>query len=167
MPTPQLSRSMQVQPRIGAQTGAAQGTGPVGGGFSLVVKFNKLPAYAEGIGRRARKENFGFLQDVDAGLRKKMREPKHGRTYVIKGKIHVASAPGEAPAILSGETQRSIQIRNIGLGASAQITVGGAGKFLQYGTRRMARRHMLIEEINERRGEYQERIKTSIRFAEG
>ena len=41
-------------------------------------------------------------------IRMAMRARKHGRVYYINGKRHRASAPGEAPAILTGALYRSI-----------------------------------------------------------
>lgn len=41
-------------------------------------------------------------------IRMSMRKKKTGRIYWIKGKKHRASAPGEAPAILTGRLYRSI-----------------------------------------------------------
>lgn len=41
-------------------------------------------------------------------IRMSMRAKKHGRIYYINGRRHRASAPGEAPAILTGALYRSI-----------------------------------------------------------
>lgn len=47
---------------------------------------------------------------VVAGLRKTLTGPRHGRVYKITrtGRLHVASAPGEPPAVLYGRLRQSI-----------------------------------------------------------
>jgi hypothetical protein len=47
--------------------------------------------------------------NIEQRVKDKMREPKTGRVYIIGGKVHQASAPGEAPAIFSGELINSIE----------------------------------------------------------
>lgn len=138
----------------------------IGGGISWSVKFNKLPAYAEGLGRRARKATFTFANEVIEGLKMKMREPKSGRIYIIGRRFHRASAPGEAPAILTGETYRSLQARNTGRGGTVQITAGGASRWLQRGTSRMAPRYFIEQEIMKRKKEFFDAIAASARFQE-
>jgi hypothetical protein len=165
MVNPNRPLAATTQARRGAQIGDATGSGPFGAGLSITVRFNRLPAYAEGLGRRARAATFKFLERVRESIRTKMRGPKRGRIYVRNGKVHQASAAGEAPAIVSGETYRSIQVRNIGLGGSAQISIGGAARFLK-GTRRMAPRWMLEDEIKEQRPAFQREIAASVRFRE-
>lgn len=48
------------------------------------------------------------IRIVQTKIRMSMRAKKHGRIYYINGKRHRASAPGEAPAILTGALYRSI-----------------------------------------------------------
>jgi hypothetical protein len=42
-------------------------------------------------------------------LRKNIAAPKHGRVYKYKGRIHIASRPGETPAKLTGKYKRNIK----------------------------------------------------------
>lgn len=144
----------------------ANSSGPLGGGISWSIKFNKLPAYAEGLGRRCRAATIDFAQDVIESLRAKMREPKTGRTYKIRGRYHTASAPGEAPARLSGRTYESLRARNTGRGGTVQIQAGGASRFLQKGTRRMAPRWMVEDEIAKKKPAFAAAIQAAMRWRE-
>ncbi len=140
---------------------------PVGGGMSWTVKYNKLPAYAEGIGRRARAASVEFVQHVIEKLQNRMRSGPHsGRIYKWRGRYHRASAPGEAPAIRSGETIRSLSFSSVGRGGSIQIKAGGAARFLQRGTSRMAPRRFIEEELREQRNDFFKRIAAAVRFRE-
>ncbi len=67
----------------------------------------------------------------DGVIKQEMNKPKHGRTYLIsvgrKGrtlkrlKQHVASAPGESPAVISGKLRDSVYFRVEG---SNQLRIG-------------------------------------------
>lgn len=88
-----------------------------------------------------------------------LEKPKHGRIYLVrKGKRlyrHQASAPGEAPANLSGTLRRSL---GFDVRGSNQMEFGVRdgkatyGKDLELGTKRMLKRPFLIKAIkaNER-----------------
>lgn len=73
--------------------------------------------------------------------------PKTGRVYRINGKRHQASAPGEAPANLTGMLQRSIGYKTQG---AARMEFGARAKyggFLEDGTRKMKARPYLLPAI--------------------
>jgi hypothetical protein len=81
----------------------------------------------------------------------KMKEPKHGKTYIIDGKAHTASAPNEAPAILSGALFKSVRSDIDG-----NDMLFGAGddkvdyaKFLEIGTVKMENRPFIFESVRE------------------
>lgn len=57
------------------------------------------------IGRFVRAVAFG----VEAEMKLLMTGPKSGETYNRRGRIHIASAPGEAPAVDTGFLINSIQ----------------------------------------------------------
>lgn len=60
-------------------------------------------------------------------LRKRLTGARHGRTYRVSktGKLHVASAPGEAPAVLFGQLRRSImQGPPVWDGTTVSVAVG-------------------------------------------
>lgn len=75
---------------------------------------------------------------------------KNGRIYVIRGKLHQASAPGEAPANLSGGLQKSVDFNVRG---STEMAFGEKkpyGKYLERGTSRMAARPHVGRTVKER-----------------
>lgn len=83
--------------------------------------------------------------------------PKNGRLYRIAGRRrrHRASAPGEAPANLTGRLRRGVDFRVKG---NDQMEFGDTelhGRFLELGTKRMKPRPHLIKSIrvNERYAE--------------
>jgi hypothetical protein len=60
---------------------------------------------------------------IEAQMKLLMTGPKTGREYVRRGRIHVASAPGEAPAVDFGNLINSIQTV-IKSPTEAEITIG-------------------------------------------
>ena len=77
-------------------------------------------------------ENVKYAQDL-------MLEKKTGRIYIIKGEEHQASAPGEAPAILSGDLQRNVDYtvrssKQMSFGDKSQAGKNPYGKYLEEST---------------------------------
>jgi hypothetical protein len=73
-------------------------------------------------------------------VRKLMREKKTGRIYNIDGKEHQASAPGEAPAVLSKKLIRTLGYKTY---SHSRMEFGDRmfyGKFLEKGTDKIAQR---------------------------
>lgn len=92
-----------------------------------------------------------------------LKKPKHGKTYIIKGRKHTASAPGEAPANLTGNLRKSLDFEVRG---SSQMLFGVQESFgnrksgqngviygraleLGYQPRNLAARSYLIASIRE------------------
>ncbi|MFH1485040.1 MAG: hypothetical protein ABIH46_03130 [Chloroflexota bacterium] len=75
----------------------------------LITIFNKIPQ----VGKVTNTSLDTALQKialaVETHIQANFRGPKTGRVYVIGGKVHQASAPGEAPAILSGDLAHSVR----------------------------------------------------------
>jgi len=71
------------------------------------------------IGRFVRAIAFG----IEAEMKILMTGPKGGREYNRRGRIHIASAPGEAPAVDTGFLINSIQT-SVKSDTEAQITIG-------------------------------------------
>lgn len=92
--------------------------------------------------------------------RRLIRDPnKNGRIYRIKGRIHQASAPGEAPANLSGKLAKTMGYNVRG---SKEMEFGDKeeyGKYLELGTKnqdgsiRMKRRPHLEKTVDDRGNE--------------
>ena len=88
-------------------------------------------------------------------------KPKSGRTYIVKVGIggkplakarrHVASAPGEAPAVITGDLRKSVDFKVHGhtileIGANTEYA-----RELEYGTNKMAARPYLKPAIQSER----------------
>lgn len=88
------------------------------------------------IGRFIRSIAFG----VEAEMKILMTGPKSGREYPRRGRIHVASAPGEAPAVDTGFLINSIQT-TIKSDSEAEIVIGAEyAEALEFGTGEIASR---------------------------
>ena len=79
--------------------------------------------------------------------------PKTGRVYRIKGRVHKASAPGEAPASRSGKLLRSVRARVYGWERMEFGDSAPHGKYLELGTRNMEPRPHLKTTVDERSGD--------------
>ena len=86
---------------------------------------------------------------------------KNGRIYLIKGKLHQASAPGEAPANLSGALEKSVDyhVRDYEMEFGDKELYG---KFLEGGTVKMLPRPHLGRTVNERGTENKNIMEKSI-----
>jgi hypothetical protein len=78
------------------------------------IVFNNLP----GIVAKVEAALEGVIKESAENIRedvhREMNKPKHGRFYVIGGKPHTASAPGEAPAVFTGDLIASIKEKKVG-----------------------------------------------------
>lgn len=72
--------------------------------------------------------------------------PKTGRAYKVGNKIHIASSPLNAPAILSGKLAQSTEFQASGSNLEIGYTVE-YGKYLELGTQKMAKRPALLPAI--------------------
>jgi HK97 gp10 family phage protein len=113
--------------------------------------------------RSIRRAFFELGKDLKAEANREiLRRPKHGRTYIVRGRSgrprrHVASAPGETHANLSGRLRRSISWKVHGdermeFGYGVSTTDANAAPeydlFVEYGTSRMAARPSLRNAID-------------------
>ncbi len=107
---------------------------------------------------------FRLGQDLKSEANKEiLKKPKHGRTYFIRTKSgrrrrHVASAPGETHANLSGRLRRSISWKvhghekldfGYGIATTAKNKAPPYDVFVEFGTSRMEARPSLQNAINE------------------
>lgn len=99
-------------------------------------------------------------------IKQEMRKSKRGRTYIINGKTHIASRPGESPAILKGELIDSVYKK---MNGSNEILIGAntpyaaileKGGLNEQKSAHIARRNYLIRPILSSR----RNIKTTLRF---
>ena len=105
------------------------------------------------ITRAIRKGFFTSGKELVKDLKKDMKEPKSGRTYKIyrgvrggklkKPRLHIASAPSETPAILTGKFRKSVDFAvrgNRTLEFGANQSAPEYAEFLEKGTSKMEAR---------------------------
>jgi hypothetical protein len=103
------------------------------------------------------------------GVKKQMRSPKSGRTYKRgrRGRDHVASAPGEAPAVDTGRLISDASFYKKMVGPTELI--GGSNviysKYLEYGTRNIKPRPSWTLELYAHRELLQKAIEVALRKA--
>lgn len=79
--------------------------------------------------------------NIEAAAKASMTEAKHGVEYRRGGKTHVASAPGEAPAVDIGALMASVQAREDTDDLHWEVRVGAEyGVHLEFGTVHIAPR---------------------------
>jgi HK97 gp10 family phage protein len=81
--------------------------------------------------------------DVEREAKHSMEGPKHGRTYVRGSRVHVASAPGEAPAIDYGNLHNATRAIRKGRTEWWVVPDTEYAATLEFGTRKMAPRPFL------------------------
>lgn len=103
----------------------------------VVLKANNLPriraGITDGLSRVVRKA----AQDIVAHAQAEMAKPKSGRVYRRGGRVHVASAPGEAPAIDTGALVNSFRVMQEGPTRAIVGVTAEHGVFTEEGTSRM------------------------------
>jgi len=110
--------------------------------FTLV--YNNLPALDRQSRRLAGQVVAKAAMDIEAHIKQSMEGPKHGYMYVKRsGVIHVASAPGEAPAIDTGALHNATRAIPKGEMEWWVVMDTEYAMHLELGTRRMAARPSL------------------------
>jgi len=79
--------------------------------------------------RKIRHALFEVGQEHVKEIRASMAEKKSGRVYKINGASHIASAPGEAPAIRTMDLQRSVYYKVHGWN---QLEIGAKEAYARY-----------------------------------
>lgn len=79
-----------------------------------------------------------IAKDARNYMRREMKRPKHGAKYRRKGKVHIASAPGEFPAVDTGALYKSIEYKHRRQSAEIGAIAGPHyATYLEGGTKRM------------------------------
>jgi len=76
---------------------------------NIRLVFNHIPHVTPLVRKALARQVAQSAKNIETHVHDRMREPKHGKTYTIGGKQHTASAPGEAPAVLTGELIESVE----------------------------------------------------------
>ena len=79
-----------------------------------------------------------------------LKRNKTGRLYMIKGKLHRASAPGEFPANLTGKLRKGINYKVRGSNSMEFGDRVNYGKYLELGTKKMEPREHIVRTVEER-----------------
>jgi hypothetical protein len=102
------------------------------GNINISMTYNHLARLARDFSIETDKIVQETADALKAEMVERMQEPKSGRVY----RNHVASAPGEAPAVDSGNLSGQIQKRKMGP-SKASVTINtDYGIALEYGSRR-------------------------------
>jgi HK97 gp10 family phage protein len=110
---------------------------PEGGLLVTVETKSRLKGMARSLADTVEDVARECAEDVKEFAQLSMLEPKSGRVYLSHGRLHVASAPGQAPAVDVGTLIGSIVVRRVGPATFYANTDNGYAGFLEYGTRRM------------------------------
>lgn len=150
--------------------------------IKLIEDFNNQAIFAEieqveKLTRRGIRQGFFAAgKDLKAYANKDiLRRPKSGRAYILRRRSgrqfrHIASAPGESHANITGQTRKSLgfQIRGtreMEFGYGVESTGRPAtewGKFLEFGTVKMKPRPSLRNSINANRQNIIQHFESSI-----
>lgn len=101
------------------------------------AEFNKLLSSAEGITEEAADK---MAKEMKKSI---LSGAKSGRQYYINGARHTSSAPGQAPANVTGDLVRSIEVSKSNNKATVSISKDYA-VFLEFGTSKMRPRPFIL-----------------------
>lgn len=108
---------------------------------AVQIVFNKIPQLSALATQRAKSAVTKASRDIEAAAKLSMQGPKSGIVYSRRGTEHQASAPGEAPAIDTGQLAGSIGVEFSDNGLTGEIGPSAEhGFWLEFGTRNMAPR---------------------------
>jgi len=77
--------------------------------FAIVTAINKTAIAAAAIENGVAKTVHEAAVSIREDIWEQMQAPKHGIVYHIEGRDHQASAPGEAPAVLTADLINSVR----------------------------------------------------------
>jgi HK97 gp10 family phage protein len=99
--------------------------------------------------------------EVRTEAQNSMRPPKSGRIYRVPGfsRTYQASAPGEAPAIRTGNLRSSILVEFVGPCYRRVGTNVEYAKYLEFGTRRISARPFLRPALEKVAAKYRAKVK--------
>ena len=103
-------------------------------GAKIELVFNHIPRISQAASAAIAQQVEESAKNIGEDSRGKMRESKHGRVYIINGQPHQASAPGEAPAVLTGDLVDSIKEQKVN-DLTWQVVSDGIQSWWEYGLR--------------------------------
>lgn len=130
--------------------------------YKLRIQSNRLGEIARKLPHEVRGAVAETLSDIETGVKLSMRLPKSGRFYRRGAdRIHLASAPGQAPAIdyehLIDSVQQKLYKTVIG---GEVFTNSEYAEPLEFGTRKMAPRPFMAPALEDQRENFLAKIRT-------
>jgi len=121
----------------------------------LRMVYNNVPKITAAMPGKVRAVIEKTLKNIDETVKESMREEKSGATYVRGGKVHIASAPGEPPAIDTGVLVNSLfyRMENNYLGIYGTNELHGL--VLEFGGRKVAPRPWLKPALDANRDSFE------------
>lgn len=89
--------------------------------FKITLTDNRIPELLNKLPNVVDNIVYKTALEVEKDAKASMSGGKSGRVYLRKGRSHQASAPGQAPAIDTGNLVNSIQAKRTGMG-SAEVS---------------------------------------------
>lgn len=114
--------------------------------MTAVVKKNVLSNIARDLKRVTANATLSTAAYAEGVAKESMMGPKTGRIYRVSrtGKLHQASAPGQAPAIDTGNLVNSLQHERVGEEDARTFTNTEYAAHLEFGTAKMAPRPFMV-----------------------
>ena len=132
---------------------------------SVVIKLNKVPRIRAAVVPAVSEALARGAYAIERRTKENMARPKSGRQYRRGSVVHVASAPGEPPAIDTGALANSLRTAQLApLRYAVQASTAHA-RYLYEGTSRMAPRPFLEPEARELLPEIQREVARVVRRA--
>jgi hypothetical protein len=88
--------------------------------------------------------------------------PQTGKRYKRGAKIHIASSPGNAPAVDTGRLRASVLFRKVGPATVDVLTRVKYGAWLEFGTSRIAARPAWVPAVEAMRPRFLKRLEAVI-----
>lgn len=125
------------------------------------------PGTPAAVTRQLKKAIRDTILAVESTIKVEMRRKKHGRKYYYEGRVHIASAPGEAPAIRGGNLFKAVRpiFTNNGMSGRIEPRVPGLpdlASWLENGTTRMDPRPFLNPAYRKHRAAFVKRVKAIV-----
>lgn len=120
---------------------------------------NNIPQVTAKLQREAKRLVHDTAARIEAMAKISFADSKTGRPYQKKGKTHIASAPGEAPAVDTGQLTNSVQWELTGETSAVAGTNVEHGMHTEFGTVRMEPRPWLGPAFEEATESFEQGLK--------
>lgn len=125
----------------------------------IVVKYDNFKRIAARFEDEVSRIVQSTAQAVSMNAKSLMRGVKHGRVYMRGKRRHIASKPGEAPAVDTGKLKGSIMVRMVTKHKAIVTPTAEYAYSLEFGTRRIAPRPFMRPSAEKAASVYFERMR--------